>query len=37
MYKTDVACISGSGDSICGGYFGHSGKHVILCQEKDTK
>lgn len=35
MYKKDGSCISSSGDSICGGYFGHSGKYVILCAEKD--
>ena len=33
--KNDVvACVSGSGDSICSGYFGHAGNHVIRCLER---
>jgi len=26
-----VSCVSGSGDSLCGGYFGHAGDHVVRC------
>jgi hypothetical protein len=33
MYKGIESCISGSGDSVCGGYYGHAGKHVVRCQE----
>jgi hypothetical protein len=29
-----ISCISGSGSSICGGYMGHAGNHVVKCQEK---
>jgi hypothetical protein len=29
-----VSCVSGSGDSICGGFFGHAGTYVVRCQEK---
>jgi len=29
-----ISCISGSGNSICGGYMGHAGNHVVKCQEK---
>jgi hypothetical protein len=39
IYKDDCpldgsSCISRSGDSICGGYMGHAGNHVVRCQEK---
>jgi hypothetical protein len=34
MYKGEVSCISGSAGSICGGYYGHAGEHVVRCQEK---
>lgn len=26
-----VSCVSGSGSSICGGFYGHAGAHVIRC------
>lgn len=29
-----VSCVSASGGSICGGFYGHAGAHVIRCQEK---
>lgn len=29
-----VACVSRSGDSICGGYYGHAGPHVVKCREQ---
>ena len=29
----DVACVSGSGGSICSGFYGHAGNHVIRCTE----
>lgn len=28
-----VACVAASGNSICGGYMGHAGEHVVRCQE----
>jgi hypothetical protein len=28
-----VACVSGSGDSLCGGYYGHMGNNVVRCVE----
>ena len=34
MYKGEVSCVGRSGDSVCGGYYGHAGKHVVRCQEK---
>jgi hypothetical protein len=30
----NVACVSRSGDSICGGYYGHAGPHVVKCREQ---
>jgi hypothetical protein len=30
----EISCVSGSGDSICGGYYGHAGNHVVKCQEE---
>ncbi len=29
----EVSCVSGSGGSICGGYYGHAGTYVVRCQE----
>jgi hypothetical protein len=26
-----VSCVSGSGSSICGGFYGHAGAHVVRC------
>ena len=37
MYKGEVSCVGRSGDSICGGYYGHAGTHVVRCQEKATQ
>jgi hypothetical protein len=37
MYEGTVSCVGRSGDSICGGYYGHAGTHVVRCQEKATK
>ena len=37
MYKGKESCIGHSGDSVCGGYYGHAGKHVVRCQEEITK
>ena len=28
-----VSCVSGSGDSLCGGYHGHMGNNVVRCVE----
>jgi hypothetical protein len=29
----EISCESRSGDSLCGGYFGHVGRAVIRCTE----
>ena len=30
-YGDSGSCVSGSGGSICGGYYGHAGKYVVKC------
>ncbi len=33
-YRKEISCVSGSGGSLCGGYFGHAGEYVVKCSEE---
>ena len=33
-YGQQTSCVSGSGGSICGGYYGHAGAYVVKCREE---
>ena len=30
----ESSCVSGSGGSICGAYYGHAGTYVVKCREE---